>query len=196
MKTLVIFAHPGKEGHNTTILNGVERELNNRKIEYEVVDLYKLGFNPTLRKEELSKISKDDADPVVVALQEKVTAAEHLIFIYPVWWNGPPAILKGFFDRVFIAGFAFKYVDILHWFKAPKGLLKGKKASIFITTGSPTILALLVQGFRGGRIVKCDILRFCGIRSKIFQFGPAYKFSSHSKPKLERLVKKGLNWLY
>lgn len=194
--TLIIFAHPGSEGHNVFILSKVKESLIKRGESFEVLDLYKMGFDPVLKKGELYSSKDKFIDEKILGIQEKIINAKKLIFIYPVWWNGPPAILKGFFDRVFASKFAFKYVKILNWFYAPKPLLKGKKAVIFVTTGAPKILSWLVQGFRGSRIVKSDILRFCGIRSRIFRYGPANRISEDVKVKLSSLVEKGLNWLY
>ena len=196
MNTLIIFAHPGTPGHNSYVLELVKKELKLRKESFEVLDLYKLNFDPILKSNELYSSRDRQVDESVKKIQDKISSSSKLIFIYPVWWNGTPAILKGFFDRVFSSRFAFKYVNILNWFKAPKGLLNGKKAVIFITTGSPKTISWLIQGIGGGNILKKDILRFCGIKSKIFHYGPALRFSDESKPKLEKLVKKGLNWLY
>jgi len=196
MNTLIIFAHPGTVGHNSYILELIKKELESKKESFEVLDLYKMNFDPVLKSNELYSSKNRQVDESLKKIQDKIFSSSKLIFIYPVWWNGAPAILKGFFDRVFSSRFAFKYVKILKRFNFPNGLLKGKKAAIFITTGSPKIISWLIQGFGGGNIVKKDILKFSGIKSKFFHYGPALKFSDESKPKLEKLVKKGLNWLY
>ena len=59
---------------------------------------------------------------------------------YLNWWNSTPAILKGFIDRVFVAGFAFKYEG-----KIPKGLLTGKKAAVIMSTGAPNLFYKLTN---------------------------------------------------
>jgi len=196
MNTLVIFAHPGTQGHNSYVLELVKKDLIFRKESFEVLDLYKMNFDPILKDNELYSSKNRQVDESIKKIQEKISSSSKLIFIYPIWWNGAPAILKGFFDRVFSSRFAFRYVKVLKRFNVPKGLLKGKKAAIFITTGSPKFVSWLIQGLGGGNIVKKDILKFSGIKSKIFHYGSALKFSDKSKPKLEKLVKNGLNWLY
>ena len=72
---------------------------------------------------------------------------------------GMPAILKGFIDRIFVAGFAYKYEGAL-----PKGLLKGKKAWVINTLDSPLWYVALLYRSADWIIMKRGVLRFCGIR--------------------------------
>jgi NAD(P)H dehydrogenase (quinone) len=65
--------------------------------------------------------------------QEKVSRAEAIVFIHPVWWAGPPAILKGWIDRVFSMGFAYRFDEKTG---EPVGLLKHKKAVVINTAGA------------------------------------------------------------
>ncbi|MEJ1715164.1 NAD(P)H-dependent oxidoreductase, partial [Escherichia coli] len=75
--------------------------------EVEVRDLYEMQFQPTLgRSEMIGGIGED-----VVVEQEYLKWADVITFIYPIWWTGLPAIMKGYIDRVFSYGFAYKYVN-------------------------------------------------------------------------------------
>jgi NAD(P)H dehydrogenase (quinone) len=102
-----------------------------------------------------------------------------------------PAVLKGFFDRIFTSGFAFKYEN-----GVPKGLLKGKKAAIFITSGAPVFVTEFLQAGRVRKSIKYDILRFCGIKSRVFQIGNATTLTDAQRKKISSSVKNGMKWLY
>lgn len=187
MNTLIIYAHPNTPGHNPQILEEVKRQLASEHKTYEVLDLYHMQYDPILREEELRDraISKETQE-----IQEKIRHAKHLIIIYPIWWGTMPAILKGFMDKVMSAGFAFKYVN-----RRPQGLLKGKTAAVFITSGSPKIFQYLL-GHRYSRSIKTDILGFCGIKTKVFHIDNAVKLTDKQEEKIRKEVKKGLQWLY
>lgn len=191
MKTLVIYGHPNHLGHHGYFLEQLTFVLNNKKIDYEILDLYALGFNPVLKTEELNRQSDSNVDLEIKKYRELVSLADKLIFIFPTWWQGAPAIVKGFFDRVFSAGFAFKYEKGL-----PKGLLKGKKAAVFSATGGPEIINKVLLGNRGMRVVVNDTLRFCGIKSKGFSLGSATKFNDNRKKLLLDKVNNLIKYLY
>lgn len=73
-------------------------------------------------------------EPDLVQAQADITWAEHLAFVYPIWWGGIPALMKGFFDRIFLPGFAFKYREGKAF---PDKLLKGKTAHLLVTMDTP-----------------------------------------------------------
>ena len=191
MKTLIIYSHPTTGGHCAEILKSVVDELKNKKTDFLLLDLYKMKYDPVLHEDEhytrgKYKISKRNKE-----IQKQITDAEKLIFIYPVWWNSMPAMMKGFIDRVFTAKFAFKFVN-----GYPIGLLKGRKAAVFITSGANNFFSWLIFRKRAAKIMKKDILQYCGIKTKVFQFGGALEFNEKSSLKIKKLVNKGLNWLY
>lgn len=184
---LIIFAHPGNKGYCTQILADVKKELDKNKDTYEILDLYKIGYNPVLKFTELYSSGKYEISDENLAIQEKVKNSD-LIFIYPVWWGTMPAILKGFIDRLFVAKFAFTYKGV-----KPKPLLKGKKALVFITTGSPTIFSRIFQS--PVRHIKKEILGFCGINAKVIQIGNAKKLTEKEKNLISKKVKVAIKWL-
>ncbi|VVB56944.1 Glutathione-regulated potassium-efflux system ancillary protein KefF [uncultured archaeon] len=110
---LVIFAHPQRMGsHNGALLQLVMETLKASSRPFELIDLYADGFDPLLNAQEYGvtvKVGTPRSDPLVAKYQQLITKAERLIFIYPVWWYGAPAMLKGFFDRVFTPGFAYNF---------------------------------------------------------------------------------------
>lgn len=178
MKTLVVYAHPEVRGHCSTILEAVKDNLSS----CSVLDLYEMGFDPVLKEEELKMAPK----PKFKGIQQKVKNADKLIFIYPHWWGGMPAILKGFFERVFTHGFAFRFKG-----KMPKPLLNGKEALVFKTAGGPKIFHLLM-GNRDSKVIRKEILGFCGIKTKVVLIGGCWKLNDRKVSRIRRIVAKSL----
>jgi len=179
MKTLIVYTHPGTKGHCSTILEAVKDDLSS----CSVLDLYEMKFDPVLTEEELKMTPK----PKFKGIQQKIKNADKLIFIYPHWWGGMPAVLKGFFERVFTHGFAFKFKG-----KMPKPLLEGKEAIVFKTTGGPTIMHKLI-GNRDSKIIRKEILGFCGIKTRVIQIGSCWKLNEKKAKKIKRIVNKELS---
>ncbi|MHB1629613.1 MAG: NAD(P)H-dependent oxidoreductase [Bacilli bacterium] len=124
--------------------------------------------------------------------RELVRRADHLIFVYPVWWYGVPAILKGFFDRVLASGFAFEYEGLV-----PKGLLRGKSAWVFYTIDSPGWYAALFRRSAEWVAVGGATLKFCGLRPvKRFVFAGVKQSTENRREKwlahVYRQVRYGL----
>lgn len=129
MNTLIILAHPCEDSFNAAICNEVKNLLTNKSYEVKIRDLYKLKFNPVLTEDNHTSFYQNKLPKEIQLEQNEITWAENLVFIFPSWWCGMPAILKGYFDRVFTNGFAFRFAK-----SEVDGLLKGKKAVIFQTT--------------------------------------------------------------
>ncbi len=191
MNILIIYAHPPGEGHCYALLDILTMELTKRKQKYEVLNLYKMNFDPVLKANELitdkkaSKLSKD-----IKAIQYKMKESK-LIFIYPTWWNNMPAILKGFVDRVFTNNFAYTFKN-----DRPQGLLKGHKAAVFCTRGAPLFIADLIGGARATKVLINDTLKFCGFSAKAFRIGNAMQeMNPKIIHKIKKTVEKGLDWL-
>ncbi|MCF7866303.1 NAD(P)H-dependent oxidoreductase [Candidatus Woesearchaeota archaeon] len=194
-KILIIFAHPTNKGHNNLIFNEIKEKVSNKKISFEVIDLYKDKFDPVLHKNELYTQGEKDISKNVEKYQDLIDKHDKLIFIFPIWWNSPPAILKGFFDKVLTSRFAFIYKKVTGGLNMPVGLLKGKKAAIFYTTGSPKFFYNSLLGARGRKVVCNDTLGFCGIKTKGFHLDNANKIDDKTNIRVSKLVNKGLDWL-
>lgn len=158
MKTLVVIGHPKKESFSHAISNAYIKGTRNRGDEVRIIDLATLKFNPHLY---LSFESKQELEEDLKRSQEDILWADHLVFIYPIWWSLYPAVLKGFIDRVFLPGFSFEYKEN----GMPNGLLKGKTSSIIATADSPNFYRRLL-GDPAMKALKRDTLKFCGIKTK------------------------------
>lgn len=188
MSTLIIYAHPKTEGHCSTILKEIKTQLKQKYIKYEVLDLYKIKYNPILQEKEHYTARGKFISKQNLNIQKKILETNNLIIIYPIWWGTMPAILKGFFDRILTPNFAYKF--------SPNGipikLLKGKHAKIFITSGSPKWYFWLTLG-RAYKHIQKDILGFCGIKSKICHIGNARRFDEKKKLQIKNIITKALN---
>ena len=135
MEVLVVYAHANPKSFNHAVLEAFTRGLKDGGHAFEVVDLYAINFDPCLTKEEFAfEKAKDPSQ--VLEQQEKVVRSDALVFIYPVIWMDFPAILKGWIERVFSAGFAWD-VDtdgLAGRLKGRLPLLKQKKSLSIATT--------------------------------------------------------------
>ena len=159
MRHLVLYCHPDPSSFNHAVFEAVAQEL--RACGQQVVerDLYQTGFSPVLRSVDLARLAAGEVPEDIKAEQDEVRAADCLTFIFPIWWTGMPALLKGWVDRVFSAGFAFQLAA-----EGPRGLLCGKRAMLFNTTAFPEAF------YRQAGLAQCldanlagGILRFCGV---------------------------------
>lgn len=130
MKHLIIYAHPNEASLNHHFKNTVEQILTENNHEVIVRDLYQLNFNPVLTQEDIDGQRKAEVADNVKHEQEFISWADSITFIYPIWWTGMPAIMKGYIDRVFTYGFAYRYNKGVQ-----KGLLTGKSAFIINSHG-------------------------------------------------------------
>ncbi len=123
-----------------------------------LINLSELKFDPILR-DGYRKRSK--LEPDLQSAQNAISNANHLVFVYPTWWGTYPALLKGFIDRVFLPGFAFKYREnSVLWDK----LLKGKSARLIVTMDAPKWYYKIITKAPGHNSMKRNILHFCGIK--------------------------------
>lgn len=131
MKNLIIYVNPEKESFSHEIMEFVKEYSLKKGHEVEIRDLYKIDFNPVLNLEEIQSLDRGEVLPDVKREQEYLQWAEVITFIYPIWWE-IPAMMKGYFDRVF----SYKYAYILED-DEPKGLLPPKKVFKFTPMGTP-----------------------------------------------------------
>jgi len=130
MRHLIIYAHPNGESLNGRFKDALQGYLLQKGNEVIVRDLYELQFDPVLSLQDMEGQRKGQVEDDVRLEQEFISWAEHITFIHPIWWTGMPAVMKGYIDRVFSYGFAYRYDQGVQ-----KGLLKGKQAVIINTHG-------------------------------------------------------------
>ncbi|HOF11974.1 MAG TPA: NAD(P)H-dependent oxidoreductase [Treponemataceae bacterium] len=163
MNTLILYCHPWEGSYNFAILKAITKGLEKRKVSYEILDLVLDGFNPVMTEADLAEYRKGAfVDPKVGEYQEKLMRAEEIIIITPIWWGMPPAILKGFFDKVFLPHWAYE--------TAASGLLQGKlthikKATVISTMNSPQFYynLFLKSPLKNSMIL--GTLKSCGVQN-------------------------------
>ncbi len=112
MRVLVVFAHPVETSFSAALHRATVEALKTARHEVDDCDLYAENFNPVMsRQERLDYHDEAICTKPVQGYVDRLRAAEGLVIVNPVWNYGYPAILKGFFDRVFLLGVSFRLVD-------------------------------------------------------------------------------------
>lgn len=130
MNTAIIISNPDKNSFNKNIMDNVIKGIEKCGKNYSIIDLYEDKFNPVMTAEEVKLYTKGESDDKLVKkYQNTLKESDEIVFIFPIWWNNVPAMLKGFFDKVFIKEFAFEEKN-----NRPKGKLNHIKKGMIITT--------------------------------------------------------------
>ncbi len=130
MKHLIIYAHPNANSLNHHFKQTIVNLLEKQEDEVVVRDLYQLNFDPILSLSDMEGQRRGMVAADVQQEQDFITWADQITFIYPIWWTGMPAMMKGYIDRVMSYGFAYRYDQGVQ-----KGLLTGKTAVIINSHG-------------------------------------------------------------
>lgn len=133
MNTLIIYGHPNPKSFNHAILEKAKEVLEKKGDTVTVRDLYAINFDPILKPNDFITFSQGKMPEDIAKEQDFIKKADRFIFIFPIWWGSMPAILKGYFDRVFAHGFAYQYEAD----GSATPLLADKTAVIINTTGGP-----------------------------------------------------------
>jgi putative NADPH-quinone reductase len=109
MRVHVIHAHPVETSFNRALFNAAVETLTTKGHEVDALNLYDEGFDAVLSREERLNYHEvpGNLTPAVKPYVDRLRAAEALVFVHPVWNYGYPAILKGYFDRIFLPGVSF-----------------------------------------------------------------------------------------
>lgn len=155
---LIINGDPDKESFCNALAISYKKGADASNVGCKLVNLIDLSFNPILTN---GYRIITPLEPDLLQIQQDIVWANHLVFVYPNWWATYPALLKGFLDRVFLPGFAFKYKDNSPmWDK----LLIGKTARLIVTMDTPQWYYWLINKNAGHNAMKIGTLEFCGIK--------------------------------
>lgn len=136
---------------------------------------------------------RTELEPDLIKSQEKIEWAEHIVWVYPVWWGSVPAIMKGFIDRTLLPGFAFKKREGSVWWDK---LITGKTSRLICTLDQPAWYYKTINGSPSTIAMKRLTLKFIGIKKvKTSTIGPLRlskpEFREKWLNKVEALGKKG-----
>jgi putative NADPH-quinone reductase len=157
-KILIINGHPNAASFNFAIADSYQKGAIASSAKVETITIADLKFNPNLQ---FGYQKRTELEPDLLESWEKIKRADHLVWIHPVWFGGLPAMTKGFIDRLFLPGMAFKYRENSLWWDK---LLKGKTAHIITTLDQPSWYYKLVYGNPSVNQLKKTTLEFCGVK--------------------------------
>ena len=181
---LVILGHPDTDSFCGTLARAYVDSAKESGLDVRELQLGELRFDPVLWKgyNEIQEL-----EPDLTRARELIQWSNHLVFVYPNWWGTMPALMKGFFDRVFLPGFAFKYrKDSPFWDK----LLSGRTAHLMVTMDTPPWYYRWIYHRPGHYEMKRTILGFCGIKVvKITEFATVKDSSKQQREKWIAMAK-------
>ena len=164
---LIINGHPDKESYNFALYKAYLKGAKDSNAEVDSINIIDIDFDPILK---YGYRKRTDLEPDLLVAQEKLKWADHIVWIYPVWWGAVPAIMKGFLDRVLLPGFAFKKREGSVWWDK---FFTGKTSRIICTLDQPPWFYSLINRSPSHYAMKKLTLNFIGIRSvKITTIGP------------------------
>lgn len=160
MRILLVLAHPLSDSFAASLAGTIERRLTENGHTVDLLDLYREGFDPRLTESERARYFEPDYDPAEAGpFVSRLKQADGIVLVFPQWWFNFPAILKGFFDRVFVPGVAFEN-------DPAGGRIQPRLGNIrlfwaFTTTGSPWWVVNLYMGNPVRKLLKRGIAAFC-----------------------------------
>jgi putative NADPH-quinone reductase len=161
MKISVIVAHPDEQSLNHAIAKAIVQFLNGRGHRVFFHDLYFEKFDPVLPREEIRQAPEETS--LVRRHCDEIADADGIVLIHPNWWGQPPAILKGWVDRVLRQGVAYRFEEGDGGEGIPVGLLKAKAAIVLNTSNTEESRENEVFGDPLENLWKRCIFQLCGI---------------------------------
>ncbi len=187
MRILIVQGHPDTESFCSSLARSYQEGAQSAGHECRLLNVGELQFDSNLAH---GYRQIQPLEPDLIKAQEWVKWCEHLVVIYPRWWGQMPALLKGFFDRCFLPGFAFKYhANDPFWDR----LLKGRSAHMIVTSDAPVFYNFLAYWDAPITVPKKMIFKFCGFHPvRVSRIGNI-KNSKETKLRsvLETMRKKG-----
>ncbi|CAM4261412.1 NAD(P)H-dependent oxidoreductase [Paenibacillus alkaliterrae] len=192
MKHLIVYCHPNPDSFNNAIVDAFISSLKEKGHEVVFRDLYALRFDPVLKVSDFEALREGNTPSDIVAEQEHIKWADAFTMVYPIWWTGLPALIKGYIDRVFSYGFAYAYGEDGKMNK----LLSGMKGLIINTHGTTADLYSSMGMYDGLKITSdTGIYEFCGIEpvGHIFFGGVTQTDDAERKRMLEEVKEKAVS---
>ncbi len=182
-KIFIIYGHYNDKSFNAAIKYEFIKTVKENGNEVDLVDLYKENFNPVFAGEK--------PDAVVLDHQKRIENSDVIVLIAPIWNFRMPAILEGWIDKVLSPPWAFRFKKIFGNYGYPVGNLKGKKAIVFCTYGSPQFAIRTFFLNMPTKRLRRGVFNICGITDVIYKRYFAVPFVSDEKrKKFLRDVKK------
>jgi len=187
-KIFILLGHPDKAGICGAIADTYETAARSAGHEVTRMNVGEMRFDPILHE---GYRAIQALEPDLLTFQEQIKKADHFVVIYPVWWSGMPALLKGLFDRSWLPGSAFRYIktksgeQTIWWHR----LYYGKSARIIVTSGSPKFFVRLWPGSVVSDM-RWGILWFAGFSTSVTWFGSAEHMSDTRRARIISYISK------
>ena len=164
---LVILGHPSNTSYSAALAEAYVQGAQDAGHSVRVLRLADLTFDPILRG---SNPHHRSLEPDLLAAQQSIAWAQHIAWVFPVWWGGIPALLKGFLDRSFTSGWGYKF-NAGSPFPVP--LLTGRSAHMLVPLDTPPWYYRWMYRMPAIHQMRKTTLEFCGIQPvKTRLFGP------------------------
>lgn len=184
-KILIINGHPDKESFNFALSDAYKKGVESSNAELSIVNIRELEFNPNLQ---YGYRKRTELESDLLKVQELIKWADHLVWIYPVWWGSVPAIMKGFIDRVFLPGFAFKKRESSVWWDK---FLTGKTARLICTLDQPAWFYKWFNNSPSHNAMKKLTMHFVGVKKvRITAIGPLRLSKAEFREKWLKKIEK------
>ena len=157
-QVLIINGHPDKESFNYALSKAYIKGVDKTDSVLTQINIAELEFNPNLK---FGYRKRMELEPDLVDAIDKIKKADHIVWIFPMWWYGYPALMKGFIDRTFLPGITYQPIEGK---PLPEKLLKGKSAHLIITADTPKWYDFLIMKRPAINQFKKGTLQFCGIK--------------------------------
>ncbi|MCG9692592.1 NAD(P)H-dependent oxidoreductase [Vibrio sp. Isolate22] len=153
MRVLVVFNHPYERSYCNSILDSIKEGLEEAKHEFDLIHLDNDNFDPVMRSKDLQAfaIARNEPDkayklldPQVLEYKQRIERAEHIVFVFPIWWELMPALMKGFIDKLVFPGIAYEYSGGGTGMSCTLTKLKG--VTMITTMNTPSIAYKLLFG--------------------------------------------------
>ena len=175
MNILVINGHPNPTSLNAALAQTYIETAQALSATVRYLAIGELDFNPNLQ---YGYAQRMELEPDLLRALDDIYWSTHQVWIHPMWWVGMPAVMKGFFDRIFLPGLVFKPHSTTH----TAGLLQGKTARILVTMGDlSSDLHQSVYQSSGLIPLQEGILAYCGVEVEQAEvFGPLNDYSPNA----------------
>lgn len=180
-KIFLLLGHPDKTGVCGELAEAYEKGAREGGHTIVRMNIGEMQFDPILHK---GYRERQELEPDLVRFCQLVHNSDHFVILYPVWWVGMPAILKGLFDRAWLPGSAFRYIKTksgqrtVFWHR----LFRGKSARIIMTSGTAPWLVRFLPGNVNAQL-RWGILWFAGFKVRTTWYGPAENTPEPTKQK-------------
>lgn len=159
MNAYVVYCHPVPDSYIAALRDRAVAALQSAGHEVRVTDLYAEGFDPVLSAwEKANHLAPPDTKPAIADYAANLLWCNALVLVYPTWWSGQPAMLKGWIDRVWVRGIAY---DLNDDSSVIQPRLQHIKQVVAITTHGSTKMINAIQGECGKRVITRSLRVLC-----------------------------------